>query len=241
MTHSSDSNRDLIKGLTRAVEILGPRFKTLLEIDDPNERTIIFDEIVDSFRKNNHETALDLVEANRGGLLLLLSFSFVVDTIVERTDLSRADRYQAGIEAHDFLSLFQIFRQAQYGLCSRELVFQFALAALFTGLSAGLSPTDVSKLRKCLPAELGRSGGRKSGESRREKAWMSFAKGQALAIYAANRFLTLDDVASSIEKKWEKEPFVKVGRRRITQYLSNLIDAGHLPTSLRKRTASRQK
>jgi hypothetical protein len=88
------------------------------------------------------------------------------------------------------------------------------------------------------PAELGRKGGIKSAEKRRDKTWMQFAKDAALRLHKKNPALTLTEIAEKILEEWKSKKFQKVGFRALHGYLSRLVDLDELPRSLKKRTGS---
>jgi hypothetical protein len=89
-----------------------------------------------------------------------------------------------------------------------------------------------------LRTELGREGGKKSGQKRRAEPWRQFAKDAAARLHSKNRSLTLADVTEKIQRDWESKVFKKVGYRALNGYLSKLVDEGALPRSLKKPTGS---
>ena len=55
-----------------------------------------------------------------------------------------------------------------------------------------------------------------------------------MRLHNANRSLTLTDIARRIEKKWESEKFEKVGFQQLFKYLSDEVDNGELPSSMKR-------
>jgi hypothetical protein len=100
------------------------------------------------------------------------------------------------------------------------------------------SAPDEASARGLSPAELGRKGGLKSAEKRRDKPWMQFAKDAALRLHKKNPALTLTEIVEKILEEWRSKKFQKVGFRWLHGYLSRLVDLDELPRSVKKRTGS---
>jgi hypothetical protein len=103
------------------------------------------------------------------------------------------------------------------------------------------SALDAADARNPSAAEIGRKGGTKSGEKRRDKPWKQFAKDEALRLHERNPALTLADIVDKIQDSWKSKKFQKVGPDWLRKYLSELVDQEELPHSLKKRTGSRPK
>jgi hypothetical protein len=169
-------------------------------------------------------------------LFLYAAFELALKSIFERTDLSEGQGALALRDAGNFVAGFRVVQDDRYGLVSREIALRFATAALFIGLEAGLSPSEVSKLRALGRAEVGRSGGKTSGVKRQRDAvvWQAYAKEKALVLRKKNPRLTQNDLADRIVSAWAAENFKKPDHRPVVGYLSGLEKEGVLP----KRTTS---
>jgi len=155
-----------------------------------------------------------------------------------RPDLSPDRKTNAREDADDFWAFFNAAKQWPVPKLAAH-AFEMTMLGIFAGLRAGLSPVEVEKLRAKFRAEHQQKAGEKSGASRRDTPWRKFAKEAALRLHNANGSLTLSGIAQRIEKKWESEEFKKVDRQQLFKYLSDEVDNGGLPSSMKRPATKR--
>jgi hypothetical protein len=155
-----------------------------------------------------------------------------------RRDLSPDRKTNAREDWDDFMTFFNAAKQWPVPKLAAH-AFEMTTLGIFAGLRAGLSPVEVEELRAKFRVEHQQKAGEESGASRRDTLWRKFAKEAAPRMHNANRALTLSDIARNIEKEWESEEFKKVDRQQLFKYLSDEVDNGTLPSSMKRPAAKR--
>jgi hypothetical protein len=101
---------------------------------------------------------------------------------------------------------------------NRGAVYRLAMSALFLGLRAVLPTEEVNRLRRRVPAELGRVGGIKSGIARREsRGWTSHATELARICRARNPSAENSVIIKSILRDWGHESVAECPSLRTLQ------------------------
>jgi hypothetical protein len=150
-----------------------------------------------------------------------------------RPDLSPDRKTNAREDWDDFMAFFNAAKQWQVPKLAAH-AFEMTRLGIFAGLRAGLSPLEVDELHAKFTTEDQQTRGTQSGDRRRDKPWREFARNEALRMHNANRALTLSDITRIIEKEWESEKFEKVGFQQLFKYLSDQVDKGELPSSMKR-------
>jgi hypothetical protein len=232
------------KGRGRSVALVPPREQSLDVTDDfqklqlqyfdatPEERERLWPNLMAAIRKLFPGFLEEYEQAFRNGDQLIAMFRQCQERALARPELSEGRKTNAQEDAAAFFWVLNELKQVDPA--ARELAIELATRVLFTALRAGLGPAEVDELRERLRTEHQQKAGARSGERRRDKPWREYAKTAALRMHNANRALTLTDIAEKIEKEWESEKFEKVGRQRLFKYLSDLVDNGELPASMKR-------
>jgi hypothetical protein len=165
-------------------------------------------------------------------------FDQCMKRVLARPDLSPDRKTNAREDADDFAAFFNAAKQWRVPKLAAH-AFEMTTLGLFTGLRAGLNPVEIDELREKFLSERQRNAAEKGVEDRRNKEWRKFAKDEAFRMHNANRRLTLTDIARNIEKEWESEKFEKVGLQQLFKYLSECVDNGELPASMKRATRKR--
>jgi hypothetical protein len=153
--------------------------------------------------------------------------------VLARPDLGQDRKTNAMEDADDFMTFFQAAKQWPIPKLATH-AFEMALRTLFIGMRAGLNQDEVEELFAKLQTERQQALGVKSGDIRRDKVWREYAKNAAPRLHNAHRVLSLSGIAKRIEKEWESEEFEKVEHQQLFKYLSDLVDKGELPSSMKR-------
>jgi hypothetical protein len=197
-----------------------------------DERERLWPDFIRAIREAYPGLVEEFEQAFSSGDALMSMFGQCMERVLARPDLSAGRKTNAQEDAAGFYWVFDELKQVDSGV--RALAFELATRALFTGLRVGLSPSEVEVFRAQFRTEDQRMRGVKSGESRRAKDWRKFAKDAALRIHEANPGLTLTDIARNIIEEWKSEKFEKVEEQQLFKYLSDRVDHGELPSSMKK-------
>jgi hypothetical protein len=199
----------------------------------PEERERLLPDFIQAIRENlpGLIEAYDARAAN--GDYLKDMFDQCIKRGLARPDLSPGRKTNAMEDAADFMRFFDAAKQWPLPKLATH-AFEMALRALFIGMRAGLSPGEVDELRAKIMSEHQRNIAVQGGERRRDKPWRQYAKQHALRLHNTNRALTLTDIAKKIEKQWESENFEKVELQQLFKYLSDCVDNGELPSSMKR-------
>jgi hypothetical protein len=203
----------------------------------PDERERLWPDFIRAISKASPGLleAYEIGSAN--GDYLMIVFVQCMKRVLARSDLAPDRKTNAMEDAANFMALFDALKQLPPKVAA--LAFAMAETTLFTGLRAGLTPDEVDELQARFTTEHQRKRGVKSGDVRRDKAWREFAKEAALRLHEANGALTLTDIARKVENKWEPEKFEKVELQQLFKYLSDRVDKGELPSSMKRRARKR--
>jgi hypothetical protein len=197
-----------------------------------DERERLWPDFIRAIREAYPGLFEEFEQAFSSGDALMSMFGQCMERVLARPDLSAGRKTNAREDAAGFYWVFDELKEEDPRV--RGLANELATRALFTGLRVGLSPGEVEELRAQLRTEHQRKAGAKSGERRRDKDWRKFAKDAALRIHEANPGLTLTDIARNIMEEWKSEKFEKVEEQQLFKYLSDLVDKGELPSSMKK-------
>jgi hypothetical protein len=172
----------------------------------------------------------------RNGDYLMAMFGQCMKRVLARPDLNAGRKTNAQEDAAVFMAAFDELKQADSR--SRELAFELGIRALFTGLRVGLNQDEEQKLREGVLAELGRSGGKASGEARKEnRPWVPHAKELALEVHSEDPEASDATLATEIGSRWKHEDPKCPGHRTLENFISELRADRTLPQrtgSLRK-------
>jgi hypothetical protein len=159
-----------------------------------------------------------------------------MERVLARPDLSASRKRNAQEDAAGFMFVFDELEREDLGPKEmKELAFELATRALFTGLRAGLSPEEAEKIE--LHAEIGRkvvtggrTGGKESGKTRRRenKPWAQPATDLAKVICAELPDRSNETVAVEIVSRWKLQR-PPPGVRWLETFVSELRKAGTLP------------
>ncbi len=140
-------------------------------------------------------------------------------SILDRRGWLEHTKLQARYHASVIASGMQAVRNAP----NRDFVLNLVWAALSLGLTSGHSAEWVER--------VARESGKKSAVARgkKSKGWKAYATEMALSLRSKNPTLSQHDIADRIALKWTNKPFVKVGRSRLVQFISELERAGKVP------------
>jgi hypothetical protein len=225
---SSDSSPAV--SVLRVLEIYGGQAKLYLEAKTTSEREAAFERLCTEMKENHPELIQGLFEAGRSGFLLLMMSFQVLESIEDRKDLSQVDKNEAASDAQEFMSIFNAVSDSPSGICPRELVFRFGMDALSLGLSAGLSPERLRKLRAEFRTEHQAAAAVKSVESRRAKIhWRAHAEELAIAAAERDPKASNGTIVSAISDNWKLAEARCPGNRHLSTFVSNLREAGKLP------------
>jgi hypothetical protein len=200
-----------------------------------NDRDRLLPTLIQKLR-DAYPRAVEAIETTvRDGSFLLAMFKHSLKSALVRRDLDERRRANTIEDARDFYRAYSEISTASNGLCTRESAVDLATNALFVGLTAGLDPDEIEKLREQFMSERQRQVAEKGVEARRNKEWRKFAKDEALRLHSINPLLTLTDITEKIIKAWEPLKFEKVKQQQLFRYLSRLLDKGELPSSITRR------
>jgi hypothetical protein len=237
-TSDDDDKRTSFGNFVDAVTLIVPHLKEAAEINDPDERERFLRQKIDELKGTHTRAFNSLAEADRSGFALWLLFQNALRSALARSDLSDGDKAEASSDAAEFSALFELFSERPRVNCERTAVFQFASKALLAGLQAGLAPAEVRKLREGLPAELGRSGGKRSGAARKaNRRWVPHATQLAVEACSRDPNISNEKIADAISDWWKLNDPNCPGRRTLSDFISDLRARGTLPQrsgSLRK-------
>jgi hypothetical protein len=171
----------------------------------------------------------------RNGDYLMAMFGQCMKRLLARPDLNAGRKTNAQEDAAVFMAAFDELKHADSR--SRELAFELAIRALFTGLRVGLNQDEVEKLRAGARAEFSRLGGKKSGEARKKgRPWTPHAEKLALEAHSANPNASDETLATEVAASWKLKSQYP-SHRTLTQFMSELRKSEILPQrsrSLRK-------
>jgi hypothetical protein len=96
--------------------------------------------------------------------------------------------------------------------------------------------SGAANARNRSPAEIGRAGGKKSGESRRaSRKWVPLATTLAQAAYLREPAASNEDIAGEIADKWNLREVNYPGPKTLSRFVSELRASGQLPQKSAKR------
>jgi hypothetical protein len=204
------------------------------------QRERLWPDLIRAIRKIDPNYLQKFERAFRSGDYLKAQVESAMKRALVRADLRPGGKTNAEEEATAVHFVFNELKREDLRVGEiRELAYELAARTLFIGQWAGPSHNEVENLRVRFMSEYQKKVGAKSGESRRDQPWREFAKKEALRLHNANRALTLSGIARIIEKEWESEDFEKVEQQQLFKYLSETVDKGELPSSMKRRATKR--
>ena len=217
-----------------------PELQALVEKYDaapPDERERLHPDLIRAIHERFPGFVEEYERAFRNGDSLKAIFSQCMERVRVRPDLSAGRKTNAQEDAAGFMFVFDELKREDLGPKEmKELAYELATRALFTGLRAGRSPEEAEEIE--LHAEIGRrvvtggrTGGKKSSERRRRKnkPWAPHATELARVICDELPHASDETVAVEIVARWKLETPRPPGVRTLATFVSELRKARTLP------------
>jgi hypothetical protein len=138
--------------------------------------------------------------SERSSVILRAMFDHCVKTFLAVSDLAEFERARARQGAVEVQAAIEALQHGDPR--AGEIAFKMATTVLFMALDAGLDRNEVEKLRKRMPAELGKRGG---DTPKKEKPWRARATKLAQDAYLNDPKGSDAKIATAIFEGWPSE------------------------------------
>ncbi len=147
-------------------------------------------------------------------------FDKCMQRALDRPDLTPDRKTNAKEDAATFIACFDAAKQWPFPKFATH-AFEMATLALFTGLRAGLSLSEIEGLQARYEFGMQRNRGH---NSKKKKPWFWYARTSALKVPEKDRLLSNEKIAGGLWDDWAKEKPAKwAGERPLRPSFSSLI------------------